>query len=294
MYLIGGTGTGAWTGHDNQLAQYVNGAWEFDTPKEGFEIEVEDEDLSYVLRGGTWVSQAGVSELDDLTDVNAAAPANGQVLTWDSTPGEWIAQDLPAAGAFVLDDATDVNAPAPNDGDVLTWDSTPGEWVAAVPSSSGSTAWALAGAGQTATGVYDFAVDGAKANIDFTGLGSFNEVLVIARGLTNGTSGNRVLRVSVDNGSTFYATSGDYVAIDNVGVESNQTVIASHGTASTGARTLIAHIKNMKGAAKLCQNHNSGDIFRLFVASASDINAIRVLNSTGGNMTAGTVRVYAR
>jgi len=36
-------------------------------------------------------------------------------------------------GGLALDDVTDVNAPAPNDGDVLTWDSTPGEWVATAP-----------------------------------------------------------------------------------------------------------------------------------------------------------------
>jgi hypothetical protein len=36
----------------------------------------------------------------------------------------------------------------------------------------GGSAWTLTGTGQTATGVYDFAVDGAKATIDFAGLGS--------------------------------------------------------------------------------------------------------------------------
>lgn len=33
------------------------------------------------------------------------------------------------AGAAALDDLTDVNAPAPDDGDVLTWDDVAGEWV---------------------------------------------------------------------------------------------------------------------------------------------------------------------
>lgn len=39
-----------------------------------------------------------------------------------------------------LDDVGDVNAPTPSDGNVLTWDSTPGEWVAAAPSGSSGTA----------------------------------------------------------------------------------------------------------------------------------------------------------
>lgn len=40
----------------------------------------------------------GVASLDAIPDVNAPAPANGHVLTWDSTPGEWIAQAAPGAG----------------------------------------------------------------------------------------------------------------------------------------------------------------------------------------------------
>lgn len=39
-----------------------------------------------------------------------------------------------------LDDLTDVNAAAPNDLDVLTWDSTPGEWIAAAPAGGGGGA----------------------------------------------------------------------------------------------------------------------------------------------------------
>lgn len=155
-------------------------------------------------------------------------------------------------------------------------------------------AWTLAGTGQTATGVYDFAVDGAKANIDFAGLGSFNELLIIARGLTNATNGQRCLRVSVDGGSTFYAASGDYKVIDAVGVETNAVFFGGHSTNSTAARTFISQILNTKGTVKAAVTQLSGFTQFLFTASASDIDAIRVLNLGGGNMTGGTVRVYAR
>lgn len=160
-------------------------------------------------------------------------------------------------------------------------------------SGGGSTAWALAGTGQTATGVYDFAVDGAKANIDFTGLGSFNELLVIGRGLTCGTTGVRQCLVSVDNGSSFYSASGDYKIVDSVGAETNGTGF-NHSTNSTAARTIALHIRNLKGVEKSAHIHNSVGLTTLFIASSSDINAIRVNNSGGGNITAGTVRVYAR
>lgn len=74
-----------------------------------------------------------ITELDDVPDVNAPSPSNGDVLTWDSTPGEWTPQPLPGAGAFVIDDATDVDTTStpPNDGDVLTFDTGSGDWIPA-------------------------------------------------------------------------------------------------------------------------------------------------------------------
>lgn len=43
---------------------------------------------------------AVVLELGDLDDVNAPTPADGDVLTWDNTAGEWVA-DAPAGGGAV-------------------------------------------------------------------------------------------------------------------------------------------------------------------------------------------------
>jgi hypothetical protein len=67
--------------------------------------------------------------IDDLSDVNAPSPSNGDVLTWDSTPGEWVAS---AAGAPALDGLADVDATSPSDGDVLTWSDGDSAWVNAV------------------------------------------------------------------------------------------------------------------------------------------------------------------
>lgn len=91
--------------------------------------------LTYDGVNDEWVPETpvtGVTTLDALTDVNAPAPTVGQVLTWDDTPGEWVAA-TPATVPTDLDDLADVNAAAPANGDVLTWDSTPGEWVPQAP-----------------------------------------------------------------------------------------------------------------------------------------------------------------
>lgn len=61
----------------------------------------------------------------------------GQVLTYhDGSPPTW--EDLPAGGAHALDDHTDVDVPTPSDGDVLTFDSGTGDWIAAPPAGSSS------------------------------------------------------------------------------------------------------------------------------------------------------------
>lgn len=76
-----------------------------------------------------WVDVApSAQDLDDLLDVNAASPDEGDALVWDGS--EWVAA-APAAVPSTLDALTDVNTPAPSDGQALVWDATPGEWVAA-------------------------------------------------------------------------------------------------------------------------------------------------------------------
>jgi hypothetical protein len=66
--------------------------------------------------------------LDDLTDVNAAAPADGDALVWDAGTSRWV----PAAvgggpGAASLDDLTDVVVTSPAAGNALVFDGA--SWV---------------------------------------------------------------------------------------------------------------------------------------------------------------------
>lgn len=118
------------------------------------------------------------TELDDLTDVNAPTPSNGDVLTWDSTPGEWVSL-APSGGIAELDDIPDVNAPTPSNGDVLTWDSTPGEWVAAAPTGGGSGIAVEEDGVSEGTGItslnfttgLDVSVTGSEATISASGGG---------------------------------------------------------------------------------------------------------------------------
>ena len=54
-YLIAASPTGAWTGQAGKLALYIGGAWTFVTPKEGFQLQVRDENLKLAYVDGAWV-----------------------------------------------------------------------------------------------------------------------------------------------------------------------------------------------------------------------------------------------
>lgn len=76
--------------------------------------------------------------LDDLFDVDAPAPADGDVLTWNDGSNEWIAAAPTGGGGSTqyLDDLLDVDVPYPVVGDVLTWDGY--SWVNEAPAASSS------------------------------------------------------------------------------------------------------------------------------------------------------------
>ena len=74
-------------------------------------------------------------------------------------------------------------------------------------------------------------------NVDFNGLAGWSDIRVLLRGVTMAGSGQRSLRVSIDNGASFLSTSGDYVYIDSAGAESLLTTLNMHATASAAARS---------------------------------------------------------
>lgn len=55
-YLIDTSPTGAWVGHAEEITEYIDGAWEFFTPNEGWAVFIEDVDLLEVYNSTAWVA----------------------------------------------------------------------------------------------------------------------------------------------------------------------------------------------------------------------------------------------
>ncbi|RMH01827.1 MAG: hypothetical protein D6706_01260 [Chloroflexi bacterium] len=79
-----------------------------------------------VYNGANWVNAA--LNLSQLGDTNITSPTDGQVLSYDNASGKWV--NSSSAGASTLNDLTDVSAAAPSQGDSLvhngsTWINEP-------------------------------------------------------------------------------------------------------------------------------------------------------------------------
>ncbi len=76
-----------------------------------------------ILDGSNLTGVSTVGSIDDLTDVDTttSAPSDGQVLTWNNSNSEWEPQTI-AGGVTDINDLSDVNATTPADKHVLVYD----------------------------------------------------------------------------------------------------------------------------------------------------------------------------
>jgi hypothetical protein len=65
--------------------------------------------------------------LDGLSDVSLSAPTNGQVLSYNSTSGEWT-NTTASGGASTLNDLTDVNTAGVSNQQLLSYNSSTSSW----------------------------------------------------------------------------------------------------------------------------------------------------------------------
>jgi hypothetical protein len=261
--------------------------------------------------------------LNDLSDVTVPTPTDGYVLTWDSGTSQWVAEAAPppAGALLVANNLSDVANAATartnlglgtaallnSDTDALL--SANSDLKAATQKATKSYVDSRSGPGTGSAGwtlLSTASVSAAVANVDFTGLAGYSDYLIVCRGVTQSVSGVIGLRVSVNNGSSFYSTTSDYTFINSTGIEAGNAFYAGfHSVNTTAARSGMIYLpgSGAAGAVRVSIPFTVGssttDGGRLFVASTSPINALRVISSGGGNLgpnggTPGTIYLLAR
>ncbi len=120
---------------DNEVLTYIGGSW-VNLPQGTTHLSNNtDVDTSgavngdkLVFDGSVWSGEADT--LDNINDVNAPAPTDNQILTWNNGAGEWQPMDAQST-VSVIDDLTDVDTTTatPNLDQILTWDGS--NWVPA-------------------------------------------------------------------------------------------------------------------------------------------------------------------
>lgn len=151
----------------------------------------------------------------------------------------------------------------------------------------GGLAWTLVGS-------HDFGAT-PQATAVFTDL-DYSELLAVFVGSTSATPGVPIIRVSTNNGASYYAASGDYIAIPATATASNQDALGGGSSASTGARSCSAHITqaNETSALKMAITNAFSSVY--FAASTAPIDAIQFLRSGAGppTITGGIAYLYGR
>lgn len=113
-YIVGGSATGDWAAHDDEIAQYETDEWVFYTPKEGWIAWVADEDLFYVFDGSAWAElEAGTGGTSHNilsathTDSTAGTVVRGDLIVGKTGP-TWDRLALGVSGKVLKSDGNDV------------------------------------------------------------------------------------------------------------------------------------------------------------------------------------------
>lgn len=139
----------------------------------------------------------------------------------------------------------------------------------------------------------------AIANIDITGLGTPKEILIICPTIPwNTNPATPFFRVSTNNGSSFFSTSGDYKSISaGSGAITASGSIGMVTTVNGGPVALGLHIiNNIAGGPKLIHNLIRTDFPSVFFTAdnAGVINAVRLGVTAGVWAVGGTIYVFTR
>ena len=94
-----------------------------ETVYEGRIVKDTDENKLYIYKNGSWeeIDFSGVENLNDLNDVDASSPSDGQVLTWDDSNSKWVPSSAGVGDVVGGSSSTDEN--------IVVFDGTDGKHI---------------------------------------------------------------------------------------------------------------------------------------------------------------------
>lgn len=141
------------------------------------------------------------------------------------------------------------------------------------------------------------ALSGA-AQYDFNNLSQYTDLRIFFLNVTFGSSSQTQVRVSIDNGATFLAASGDYVGVAGIGSTTNFTELIPYSGAATVARSGEVFIQgtNLVNCPKISRTviFSSDSVYERYMPTNGAINGIRINNSAAVNFTGGTAYIMGR
>jgi hypothetical protein len=85
LWLVSSGGTGSWLGHDNELTQFIGGAWQFYLPFEGMSVWLKDENLMTRYFSGQWQKGRVMASRLDISGLQVIGAQQAAIV--DATGG---------------------------------------------------------------------------------------------------------------------------------------------------------------------------------------------------------------
>lgn len=80
-YIVASPATGAWTGQEDNIAEWNGSSYDFTAVSEGFAVYVDDEDKIYVYNGTSWVPLGGIVSHNNLSGLQGGTSGQYYHLT---------------------------------------------------------------------------------------------------------------------------------------------------------------------------------------------------------------------
>ena len=160
----------------------------------------------------------------------------------------------------------------------------------------GDGTWATVDAVGLGAPIATWTYSSAVAQVDFTNLGSYSELVIVWSGISFTTTFDVCIRLSSNNGSSYDAlgyfgprtTSLSTLISSAISDTSTHAAIVTLYNFNSGSRATIGQFTSLRDTSNV-----GGGVFGFNTARVN--NAIRIFDNTGaGNFDAGSIQIYGR